>query len=104
MTPFERGFIKAAEAGLSEEQARSTMNIAHQQLMAQNDKRQRSPAKLQQIEQAKGKMYSKTILPTVLGTLVGHILSKTLLKDLWETYGSDDKVMPDLTTFERGLI
>jgi len=84
-----RGFIKAAvEAGFSEKQARDTMNIAHQQLMAQNDKRQLSPAELQQIEQAKGKLLPKLFasykdpvtakmfspaLPTGLGALLGGV-------------------------------
>jgi len=84
---FERGFVKAAvEAGFSEKQARDTMNLAHQQLMPQYDKRQLSLDELVAIEQAKGKLLPKiftsykdpvtakmysTALPTGLGALLG---------------------------------
>lgn len=60
MTPFERGFIKAAvEAGLTEKQARETHNLAHQNFMAQGDKRNFSASEAQQIEQAKSKLLPK---------------------------------------------
>lgn len=60
MTPFERGFIKAGVvAGLSEKQARETHNLAHQNFMAQGDKRVFSPAETQQVEQAKRKLLPK---------------------------------------------
>lgn len=59
MTPFERGFIKAAvEAGLTEKQARS-MQVQHQSYMPQNERREFSKAEEADVSRARGKVFPK---------------------------------------------